>query len=85
LANESECPGRDAAQLAFVRIHDRLDDEWRIVPEEPAFREKVLEIVASPGGEVKNEWVDRRPIPRTEAWFEMAWARFRRGEIYDSG
>jgi hypothetical protein len=68
-----------------VRIHGRLDDEWRIAPENPAFREKVLETVVSPDGEVKNEWVDRRPIPRTEAWFETAWARFRRGEIYDSG
>jgi succinate dehydrogenase/fumarate reductase flavoprotein subunit len=67
-----------------VRIHDSLGDEWRIAPENPAFREKVLETVASPDGEVKNEWVDRRPIPRTEAWFETAWARFRRGEIYDS-
>ena len=68
-----------------VRIHDRLGDEWRIAPENPAFRERVLETVASPDGEVKNEWVDRRPIPRTEGWFETAWARFRRGEIYDSG
>ena len=68
-----------------VRIHDKLSNEWRIAPEDPAFREKVLETVASPDGEVKNEWVDRRPIPRTEAWFETAWARFRHGEIYDPG
>jgi succinate dehydrogenase/fumarate reductase flavoprotein subunit len=65
-----------------VRIHDRLGDEWRIAPENPAFRAKVLETVASPDGQAKNEWVDRRPIPRAEAWFETAWARFRRGEIY---
>jgi succinate dehydrogenase/fumarate reductase flavoprotein subunit len=68
-----------------VRIHDKLGDEWRIAPENPAFREKVLQTVASPDGGVRNEWVDRRPIPRAEAWFETAWARFRRGEIYDSG
>jgi succinate dehydrogenase/fumarate reductase flavoprotein subunit len=68
-----------------VRIHDRLGDEWRIVPENLAFREKVLETIASPDGEVKNEWVDRRPIPQAEAWFETAWTRFRRGQIYDSG
>lgn len=68
-----------------VRLHDRLGDEWRIAPEDPAFREKVLETVVSPDGKVKNEWTDRRPIPRTEAWFETAWARFRRGEIYDLG
>jgi hypothetical protein len=68
-----------------VRIHDELGEEWRIAPEDPAFREKVLETVASPDGEVKCKWVDRRPVPRAEAWFETAWARFRRGEIYDSG
>jgi succinate dehydrogenase/fumarate reductase flavoprotein subunit len=68
-----------------VRIHGGLGDEWRIAPENPAFREKVLETVALPDGEVNNEWVDRRPIPQAEAWFETAWARFRRGEIYDSG
>jgi len=68
-----------------VRIHDRLGGEWCIAPENPAYREKVLETIASPDGRVKNEWVDRRPIPQTEAWFETAWARFRRGEIYDSG
>jgi succinate dehydrogenase/fumarate reductase flavoprotein subunit len=66
-----------------VRIHDGLGDEWRIAPEDPGFREKALETVASPGGEVKNEWVDRRPLPRTDAWFETAWARFHHGEIYD--
>jgi succinate dehydrogenase/fumarate reductase flavoprotein subunit len=68
-----------------VRIHDRLGEEWRVAPEDPTFCAKVLETVASPDGEVKNEWVDRRPIPRAEAWFETAWARFRQGEIYDSG
>jgi succinate dehydrogenase/fumarate reductase flavoprotein subunit len=64
-------------------IHEGLGDKWRIAPENPAFREKVLETVASPGGELQNEWVERRPMPRTDAWFETAWARFRRGEIYD--
>jgi succinate dehydrogenase/fumarate reductase flavoprotein subunit len=68
-----------------VRIHGGLGDEWRIAPEDPALREKVLETVASTEGGVKNQWVDRRPIPRADAWFETAWARFRRGEIYDSG
>ena len=43
-----------------VKIHNRLD-EWCIAPENPAFREKVLETTASPNGEVKNEWIDRRP------------------------
>jgi succinate dehydrogenase/fumarate reductase flavoprotein subunit len=65
------------------RVHDKLGDEWCIVPEDPGFREKVLETVASPEGEVKNEWVARRPIPETNAWFETAWASFRSGAIFE--
>ena len=72
-----------AVSPSGVGIHDRLGDEWRIVPENPAFREKVLETVASPDGEVKNQWLDRRPIPQTEAWFETTWADYQTGRIYD--
>lgn len=66
-------------------IHDKLGDAWRIAPEGPAFREKVLETTAMPDGRVSNCWVDRRPIPATDAWFETAWAHFRRGAIYEDG
>ncbi len=66
-----------------ARVHEKLGDEWRIAPENPAFREQVLETVANPEGRVYNEWVARRPIPPTDAWFETAWAGFRSGEIYD--
>ncbi|HUX75215.1 MAG TPA: FAD-binding protein [Anaerolineae bacterium] len=65
-----------------ARVHDKLGDEWRIVPEDAGFREKVLETVADAGGGVRCEWVDRRPIPETDTWFETGWARFRSGEIY---
>jgi hypothetical protein len=62
-------------------VHDKLSEQWRIAPENPAFRERVLETVASPKGRVYNEWVARRPIPATDAWFETAWASFRSGGI----
>jgi succinate dehydrogenase/fumarate reductase flavoprotein subunit len=65
-----------------VAIHDRLDDMWRIALEDERFREKVLETVATLDGEVTHAWVDRRPLPHPDAWFETAWARFREGEIY---
>jgi succinate dehydrogenase/fumarate reductase flavoprotein subunit len=65
-----------------TRIHDKLDDSWRIVEEDPAFREKVQETLARGLGEVENRWVDRRPLPESDLWFETAWARFRSGEIY---
>lgn len=68
-------------------IHPKLDDSWRMEPENPLFREKVLETTVDFRRHgppvVCNRWVDRRPIPDTDAWFETAWAQFRSGEIYD--
>jgi succinate dehydrogenase/fumarate reductase flavoprotein subunit len=70
-------------------VHDKLGDEWRMALEDPGFREKVLETVATLDGAdalypaVKNQWVPRRPIPKTDAWFETAWASFRSGKIYE--
>ncbi len=64
-------------------IHDRLGDEWRIVKENPAFREKVMETSVDADGKVVTEWTPRRPIPESDLWFETAWARFRNGAIYD--
>ncbi len=65
-------------------IHDKLDDTWRIVPEDPAFREKVLRTDVTPDGQVASRWVDRRPMPESDLWFETAWARFRSGEVYET-
>ena len=65
-----------------TRAHDRLGPEWSFAPPNPDFREKVLETAAAPDGTVENAWVPRRPLPKTEAWFETAWAAFRNGEIY---
>ncbi|NLG84078.1 MAG: hypothetical protein GX493_05600 [Firmicutes bacterium] len=64
-------------------VHPLLGDEWRLAPEDPSFREKVLTTEATPDGCVRNEWVARRPIPQSEGWFETAWAAYRKGEIYD--
>jgi succinate dehydrogenase/fumarate reductase flavoprotein subunit len=64
------------------KVHDRLDDSWRIEPEDQAFRDRVQETVAHPDGRVENRWVPRRPMPESDSWFETAWAKFRNGEIY---
>ena len=65
-------------------VHDLLDETWRILPENEAFRDKVLETVVSPDGTVHCAWVPRRPLPHPDAWFETAWARFREGAIYEA-
>jgi succinate dehydrogenase/fumarate reductase flavoprotein subunit len=64
------------------KIHDRLDDAWRIEPENTAFRDQVQETEAGPDGSVVNRWAARRPVPESDSWFETAWARFRNGDIY---
>ena len=65
-------------------VHEKLGENWRIVPENTQFRSQVLETYFKDNGEVKHRWVPCRPIPEHEAWFETAWARFRDGDIYDS-
>ena len=62
--------------------HAKLGADWHFAPENPAFREKVLETLAAPDGTVACEWVPRRALPQTDAWFETAWAAYREGRIY---
>lgn len=64
-------------------IHDLLGPEWRVAPENTAFRDKVMETDILPDGKVKTTWTPRKPIPESDLWFETAWARFRQGAIYD--
>ena len=66
-----------------VAVHEKLSEEWSMVPEDTGFRESVLETVAAPDGKVQHKWVSRRPVPQEKTWFEIGWARFRDGKIYD--
>jgi hypothetical protein len=67
-----------------VQVDERLGAAWRIAPEDPAFRDRVLETTAV-GEAVHCRWAPRREIPSPDAWFETEWARFREGAIYDEG
>jgi hypothetical protein len=65
-----------------VPVHSKLEKEdWSFVPEDKSFRGKILETVLI-DGRVRNRWVERRPIPESNLWFETAWAEFRDGNIY---
>jgi succinate dehydrogenase/fumarate reductase flavoprotein subunit len=62
--------------------HPSLGLEWNFVPENSDFRTKVLETHIAKGGEIRHTWVPCRPLPKTDSWFETAWAAFKKGEIY---
>ena len=66
------------------KIHDLLDESWRIQPENQAFRNRVLESEAAPEGGVSSRWEDCAAVPETDGWFETVWAEFREGRIYET-
>jgi hypothetical protein len=66
-----------------AKVHESLDDRWRIAEEDERFRTQVLETAATLDGAVTCAWIDRRPLPQPDSWFETAWAKFREGDIYD--
>ncbi len=65
-----------------------FDDGWRFslaAPEDEANR-KILEIrLAGPAPRVRTRWVEPRPIPREDAWFETVWQAFREDRIVRKG
>jgi hypothetical protein len=63
-------------------IHAMLDQRWRIQPENPTFRARVLESEAAPDGCVSNHWEEAAAVPEADSWFETTWAEFREGKIY---
>lgn len=66
-------------------VHPLLDADWKIQPEDKAFRKLALETEILPGGGARHHWEACRPIPETDLWFETAWKRFRTGAIYQPG
>ena len=65
------------------KFDPRLDDSWKIQPEDPSFRQKALITKVNPDYTIKNEWEAVRPIPEIDAWFETAWAAFRNKDIFE--
>ncbi len=63
--------------------NEKLSDDWRYsLNEEGAFvQKKILEIYLDSNFEVKKRWVDVRPIPDEDTWFENVWNRYMKDEI----
>ena len=64
-----------------VKIDDKV---WNFSLEED-FREKICETEVSTNDEIKvfHNWVDVRPIPEYDSWFENVWEEYRQKNIYN--
>lgn len=62
---------------------EALGDEWKFClnPEDAFVDQKILEIYLDESARVKKQWVDVRPIPEEETWFENVWNEYRKDEI----
>jgi succinate dehydrogenase/fumarate reductase flavoprotein subunit len=60
-----------------------LGPEWkfRLAETDQPASGKILEIKLGPDGRSETTWVDVRPIPREDDWFEAVWADFRADRI----
>ena len=60
-----------------------LDEDWRFsLNEEDTFvNNKILEIYLDENMNVNKRWVDVRPIPREDIWFENVWNKYLKDDI----
>jgi succinate dehydrogenase/fumarate reductase flavoprotein subunit len=49
-----------------------------------ALTSKVIETWIDKEGNAHSEFVPVRPVPKSEDWFETVWARFKKGEVFES-
>jgi succinate dehydrogenase/fumarate reductase flavoprotein subunit len=62
---------------------DELGDEWKFLLNDPdsLVNKKILEVALDAEGDLLKQWVDIRPIPKEDTWFENVWNRYRDDDI----
>ena len=65
------------------QITPKLGDEWKIMLENVAYRDCIMQCNFVPGELPHIVWEKARPIPETDGWFEKVWADFRNKAIYN--
>lgn len=60
-----------------------MDDRWKfsLAGQDDFVSRKILEISLDERWTIRKNWVDIRPIPSAEAWFETVWDDFRNDHI----
>jgi len=62
-----------------------LGEEWKFfLCEEDAFvNKRILEVSLDEEGNIQKKWVDIRPVPQEDSWFENVWNRYVNDEIIE--
>jgi hypothetical protein len=62
-----------------------LDSFWSFRKEDPTSDAalKILEVSLEKGS-LRSSWVDVRPIPECDGWFERVWSEFRSSRVFSS-
>ncbi len=62
---------------------EQLGDEWKfsLNQEKDFVDQKILEICLDHNFNIKKQWVDVRPIPQEDSWFENVWNEYLRDNI----
>lgn len=66
-----------------VRLHGKLPDSWRFMPPKASIGDdaRILRLRLGEGRAIRARWIDPRPIPRVEAWFETVWDDYRHDRV----
>ena len=61
----------------------QLGDKWRFSLESGESLEggRILEICLDDDGKIRKTWVDVRPVPQEDSWFENIWSEFRKDDV----
>jgi hypothetical protein len=60
-----------------------VSNKWKFLlnDQDTFVNKKILEVSLDSGGNVLKQWIDIRPIPQEDTWFENVWNRYMNDDI----
>jgi hypothetical protein len=71
----------DLQHFGHVTTGENSKDRAR---NDKALTDMIIETWIDKEGEIHSEFVPVRPLPKPDGWFEAVWARFVKGEVFES-